>query len=1071
MAMLARLSCWGLDGRPDRAEVVYRQQLEPVLRKYGLDDGTPCDRPEIPGLFSRVFALAGPADFVRLCKALREDPSWKTAGKIGRCRLDPFRVPCGPGRVVAVGPGFRQGLWLCHTAQDGLGVAGGKAILQDRKGYLWFAGSHAGGVVRYDGAEFAAIGPADGLIDPQVLALAEDGEGNLWFGTQEGACCFDGSWFTYYTAADGLGEGEVRALIVDQEGVLWLGGEGGASQWDGRQFARLPVEEEVRALAVDREGRVWLGTENGASNWDGERLVSYGPELGVIHWPVSALTSDREGRVWIGTATGVSCWDGERFIPYTVEDGLSNNQVCAIYQDREGYLWVSSLTSGISRFEGTRIGHYTRAPGFGLGLTLSVLADRRGNLWFGMCGQVVRCDGREFARFGREHGMTSGYVYAMLEDRAGRLWLGGHEGLCRCDGQEFAAVAGEEVGIWSPASMLEDQRGDLWLATGSLKRGAIRYDGREFTRFTTRDGLASDRVFCIAEDRQGALWFGTDRGVSRWDGERFATFTGADGLAGDEVTCMLRDRAGRLWLGGWGRLTRWDGERFAIFTAADGLVEGMISTIVEDRKGRLWLGIWGEGVCCFDGLVFQRLNRRDGLTNLSVQRLAEDQHGDIWIATEGGIPRYRPSSAPPAVRIEEVVADQARGPVAEIALPCTQEFIRFAFQGRSMTTPPDRMAYLYRLQGCETEWRQTRGRWAEYTNLPEGEYLFQVRAVDRDLNYSEPAAVKVTVEPDPHRQALSEALSAGRSRGDFVGNSRGMRRVLETLAEVAASDLTVLILGETGTGKGLAASALHRLSKRRDGPFVPVGCGMIPEGLVESELFGHEKGAFTGAVARKLGKVELAAGGTLFLDEIGDLPLGLQTRLLRLLEERTFERVGGTQVLPAEVRVVGATNRDLEGMVAAGEFRTDLYYRLNGFAVRLPPLRERQEDIPLLAVYFMERMASHLDKQVEGFAPAALSVLRGYGWPGNVRELEHVVQRAVVVCRKRHIGTEDLGLGGTGLASAEETSLEEAERRHIAAVLARTGWVVKGSEGAAALLGIPASTLRSRMKKLGITRP
>jgi transcriptional regulator with GAF, ATPase, and Fis domain len=264
---------------------------------------------------------------------------------------------------------------------------------------------------------------------------------------------------------------------------------------------------------------------------------------------------------------------------------------------------------------------------------------------------------------------------------------------------------------------------------------------------------------------------------------------------------------------------------------------------------------------------------------------------------------------------------------------------------------------------------------------------------------------------------------------------------------------------------------VHALSFRQAGPFIQVNCGAIPPGLVESELFGHERGAFTGANARKLGKVELAEGGTLFLDEVGDLALEAQVKLLEVLEEGTFERVGGTEILRAEVRVVAATNRDLWQMVEGERFREDLYFRLQGFVVRMPPLRERQEDLPLLAAYFLGRMAAHLNKRVASLSGEVLALLGAYDWPGNVRELEHVVQRAVIVCRGPAIHTEDIVLeAGRRVPVEELVSLEEQERRYIRQVLERTGGVVKGPGGAAAVLGLPESTLRSRMKKLGIGR-
>ena len=265
------------------------------------------------------------------------------------------------------------------------------------------------------------------------------------------------------------------------------------------------------------------------------------------------------------------------------------------------------------------------------------------------------------------------------------------------------------------------------------------------------------------------------------------------------------------------------------------------------------------------------------------------------------------------------------------------------------------MAYIYRLKGHQDAWHPTYIRRVEWQHLPEGAYTFQVRAVDRDLNYSATAQLDLVIEPESFKEGMAGVLSGGDE--PFVGTSESIRQVQAQLEKVAATDWLVLIRGKTGTGKGLAARLLHRFSGRRDQPFIPVNCGAIPEGLVESELFGHERGAFTGAVSRRLGKVELANGGTLFLDEIGDMPLAAQVKVLRFLEERVFERVGSEESLAADVRIVAATNRDLEAAMQAGTFRQDLFFRLGAFSVELPPLSARQQDIPILVEHFIQRFA------------------------------------------------------------------------------------------------------------------
>jgi transcriptional regulator with GAF, ATPase, and Fis domain len=315
----------------------------------------------------------------------------------------------------------------------------------------------------------------------------------------------------------------------------------------------------------------------------------------------------------------------------------------------------------------------------------------------------------------------------------------------------------------------------------------------------------------------------------------------------------------------------------------------------------------------------------------------------------------------------------------------------------------------------------------------------------------------------------------------IVGESPALRAVLRKVQQVAPVETTVLLTGETGTGKELIARALHQGSPRRERPLIKVNCGAIPQGVVESELFGHEKGAFTGALQRRTGRFELADKGTLFMDEVGELPLDIQVKLLRVIQEHEFERVGSTRTQQVDVRLVAATNRDLEQEVAEQRFRTDLYYRLNVFPIRVPPLRERPSDIPLLVRHFLALFQRKLAKPLKGVTPESLARLERYAWPGNIRELQNVLERACVLSPGPVVEIlEELRTGGGGEPAAAPmggltrqdgiVTLEESERMHIRQALAATGGRVHGADGAAALLGINPSTLRSRMKKLGITR-
>jgi len=306
---------------------------------------------------------------------------------------------------------------------------------------------------------------------------------------------------------------------------------------------------------------------------------------------------------------------------------------------------------------------------------------------------------------------------------------------------------------------------------------------------------------------------------------------------------------------------------------------------------------------------------------------------------------------------------------------------------------------------------------------------------------------------------------------DIVGASRALREVLNLVRTVAPTSSTVLIVGETGTGKELIVRAIHKHSTRRDHRFVTLNCAAIPLGLLESELFGHERGAFTGAVARKVGRFEAADGGTLFLDEIADIPLELQPKLLRVLQEGEFERLGSTQTQRANVRLVAATNKDLAKQVAQNQFRRDLYYRLNVFPIPVPSLRERRGDIPLLARHFVGIYAERMKKQIEEIPTEVMEALVDHSWPGNVRELQNFIERSVILTAGNTLRPPLEGMRQTAeIESPEPTTMEEVERHHIRKTLEHTRWVVAGAKGAAARLGIKRSTLYFRMKKLGIVR-
>jgi formate hydrogenlyase transcriptional activator len=354
-------------------------------------------------------------------------------------------------------------------------------------------------------------------------------------------------------------------------------------------------------------------------------------------------------------------------------------------------------------------------------------------------------------------------------------------------------------------------------------------------------------------------------------------------------------------------------------------------------------------------------------------------------------------------------------------------------------------------------------------------------AVENALAYREIRELKEQLSKE--KLYLEDEIRTQMNFAQIIGNSASLGRVLKQVETVAPTDSTVLIYGETGTGKELIARGIHDLSPRRSKPFVKLNCAAIPTGLLESELFGHEKGAFTGAIAQRVGRFEVADGGTIFLDEIGEIPLELQTKLLRVLQEREFERLGSSKTLRTDSRLIAATNRDLEAMVSEQKFRSDLFFRLNVFPVHVPPLRERQGDIPLLVRHFTQQFSTRMKKVMETIPSAAMDALCRYHWPGNIRELQNVIERAVIISAgpALSIDVSDLKIPKAGppaekSASPKSTNgalhdiLQETEREQILKALKQCDWVVAGPNGAAAHLGMKRSTLQLRMHKLGIAR-
>ena len=997
------------------------------------------------------------------------------------------------------------------TQRDGLCSDQAYTVYMDSHGRLWFGTSQ--GICWYDGTNFHHL-EDDGIAGQRVHSIYEDREGRIWYGGRHTLGYYDGTVFhDVMPLISPVGIPRCGSITQDPQGHLWFGSEY-PIRFDGTSFHRYEEEEgfsraRIRyILEQDHTGKVWIGKFGyGDRLWwyaDGA-FESLQVDLGLR---LRNIQCDREGRMWFGTPKGVLYQDGDRFSRFTPADGLPSPAVKSVFQDREHQHWFATW-GGIGLYDAHSISV------FDLGAKISesmaeisqMVQDRRGNIWVGCMSpvfahlekSVFRFNGADFALLGTEDGFDIDNCFAIYEDLEGYLWFGGGNGLFRYDGKKFEKMqrtAG--LGERSVNAIAQDTQGQFlfgyWEKGTPKNRRAFRtsplqlvyQQGEQFqTIFVDHTHIEKEHfslTHCIGTvivRRNAEVWFhlssrnftDNNKGFARWHPEDDLKFYGIEnGLIDDRVTDLLLDRNGNLWIATQGGLACFDGNAFRTFTPEDGLPSNRIHCVYEDRKGHLWLGT-DRGAVHYDGQLFQTI---ESPHIGAIFQILEDRDGAFWFSTAPNtVVRYRLRQIPPRVLLTQVVADQSYENPQEVIVSTTDQQVTFEYKGLSFSTPPSDMLYVYRLRGYDPGWQPaTRKTWVYYQNLPPGDYTFQVRAVDRDLNYSEIAQVRLSVEMDPRIEALTTALNSQGSM-EFIGQSASLHAFQMQLRQAAPLDLTVLFKGETGAGKGLAARVLHAMSANSDGPFIQVNCGALPETLIDSELFGHERGAFTSAVSRRLGKVELAEGGTLFLDEIGDMALETQARLLRLLEEGTYERVGGGETLMAQARIVAATNRNLEEMVSTGDFRQDLYYRLNAFPMYLPPLRERKEDIPHLAEFFKRRIATHLGKQIGPLVVEVIEMLQAYNWPGNVRELEHTIQRAVIVCQDSQIEVEDLSLinsGASVLTDREIMPLAEFERDYILKVLQATNWQIKGVHGAAARLGLHPATLYGKMRKLGIKR-
>jgi len=962
------------------------------------------------------------------------------------------------------------------------------ALYEDGDGFIW-AGTYGGGLLRFEPASGESVryrhepGNAGSLSGDEITLIREDARGDLWIAAKgEGL----NRWrrrdrdsgrvaFEHLTERDGMPSRTIYAAALDGAGNLWMSSTYGVTRFDPERLAfrnyhasdGLQDEEfTLGAGFAAADGTLYFGGINGFNAFDPAELNGAGPP------PLVAITSftSMNAPVLAGGAQAAQLDHRDRVLSFE----FAALDFAAPDKSRYEYM-LEGLDSGWTDGGTRRHVTYTNLPPGEY--TFRVRAVNRdgahstadAQLAFGMLPPPWRSN-TAYAAY-----VATVALLLMLAFRAhtrrieAAARLEHAERLARVQARlaEAQRIAG--IGNWE----WRRETGDVWWSDEiyrllQVSRGALGSDlgafldrvpaaDRESLRPTIDRALEKGQPFAC--EHRVTLPDGTGRIVH----QRGEVELDQEGRT-VRLACTVHDITDR-------KQAESEIRHHADFQS---MLAELSSDLLRARPDDI-----GEQVRA--GLA--RIGHRYGLHSIAVRLLRERENGEPgkaaslahdWRA-DGSARRSLPDLAP-ALRAsgdDEPFVIQDVGNLATVPVTTLRSFEQAGV--RSMLIIPLRFDETAEVSVSYARSRDC-GRWT-HEEIAELKLAAEVLATAMVRSSAVARIRELKDELEAENYQLRDEIRVANGFSNIVGEDPGLRRCLQAVEKVAPTDVPVLLLGETGTGKELFARAVHGLSHRRDQPLVVVTCPALPASLIESELFGHEQGAFTGAHSKRRGRFELAEGGTLFLDEIGELPLDLQSKLLRVLQTGDYQRLGGGKTLHADVRVIAATNRDLDAEVRDGRFRADLFYRINSYPIQLPALRHRKDDIPLLAEFFVQKHADKLGKTVDAISARTMRKLIDYNWPGNVRELESVIERAMISMEKHgvldlppSIDISPARIVAPGTTASHGSDLTSVERNHIIDVLQQTDWKIAGPGGAASLLGMPSSTLRSRMKRLGISR-
>jgi DNA-binding NtrC family response regulator/ligand-binding sensor domain-containing protein len=961
-----------------------------------------------------------------------------------------------------------------------------RKITCSRSGALWI-GTDGGGL---DKLSFAIGGmpqfthyihdetdPAS-ISHNSIYSLFEEDNGILWIGTNGGGLNIFNpntnsfSHFIYDPLdSQSISYDEIYDIYQDNAGVIWLGTYGGGickfsklSQQFAHFKKRLNVANSLNhdivwSILEDDDGILWIGTHGGGLNRFDRNTNTWTHYLhdpddprSIGHNIVRTINMDDQNDLWLGTnGAGISHFDRqtEKFVNYRHDannpKSISHDHIRCVFRDSNGFFWIGTYGGGLNKFnqETGAFKHYRHDPQ-------------------------------------NQNSICNDYIRTVIEDKNGFLWIGTQGGgLNKLDPRtdEFTLFINNPDDTTTISndfifSIIEQEDGTFWLGTYGGGLNKFNPTTGQCERFTTNHGLASNSIYGVVIDFSNNLWISTSNGMSQFNphAKIFTNYNIDDGLQSTEFNggSYFKSASGELFFGGINGFNAFYPDQIRQNEHIPPIV--ITSFFKFNKKTKLADPIGSTKVLklshkdyffSFEFVALDFASPNQNQYAYKMKGLDKDWIYTNWTKRFAGYTTLPPGKYAFIVKgsNNDGVWNEKGASIKIIIAPPfwkTPWFILIIFCCVVLA--------LYTLYNMRTRSARQKRRELEKSVIEQSE-----AAEKLETALGEVQRLKNRLQAE--NTYLQDEIKIVTNFENIITKSPKFHKVLRQVEQVAKTNATVLITGESGTGKELIARAVHKLSDRSERILVKVNCSALPGNLIESEFFGHEKGAFTGAIAKKAGRFELADGGAIFLDEIGDLPLELQAKLLRVLQEGEFERIGGTETLKVNVRVIAATNRNLAKEIQKGAFREDLFFRLNVFPLELPPLRDRKEDIPLLVSYFMKKYIAKIGIKDTKVPQSVIDELLSYNWPGNVRELEHVIERSLITCRSDKLSLGDwLEKTETSQPSKDLTTLSENEKRHILKALYASNWKISGSHGAADILGINAKTLESRMKRLQISR-